>query len=852
MKRTVTLLLVVLFATPLAAQTPIPSPEEFTGFKAGERFTRHHRIVEYFDELDRLSDLLAVERIGETYEHRPLITAVITSEKNQKALDRLRAANEELQRPDRTSPERAEEIAGTNPVIVWLGFNVHGDEASSSEAAMRLAHRLVSGMAESRSILDECIVILDPNQNPDGRDRYVQWFESTAGAEPNPARLAAEHDQQWARGRFNHYLFDMNRDWAWLTQRETQARIAAFQRWNPAVFVDFHEMGHEQTYFFPPDADPINMNISEGTRKWLNTFGLANAEMFDRLGWPFFVGERYDLFYPAYGDSWPSLRGSVGMTYEMAGGGGAGLAVERENGTILTLAGRIEKHSASGWTTLVTAARNRRSLLLHSYNTLRQQLTARPTTYLLTAGAPNFEPALENLVLQGIEVRQLTGTEKIKAAPIEGGTAASRDFPAGTALISTRQPLGALVRALFERSSEMPARFLTAQREKVEAEEDDDFYDITAWSVPLSQNVRAWVADGSLAESSAPWKPEPPREFRKGRLGYYVEAWDRAVYRAAGRMLRGEIRFHVARSDLDAGERTLRRGSLIVRRDGNGPDLDDKLTRIARETGANFIPVEQAWAGRMTLGSPQLAFVRDPAIAIVRGRGVDPSSFGALWHTLDIDTPIPHTVIPLENLRSRDLSGFKVIILPNEGSGDGYEDVLGKRGIEKLKSWIDQGGTLVAIKHAAAFLRTKETAISQIRLASEQKKKEDDDEPEKEEELELRIPGSAFRSVISERSYLTFGIPSPPAVLIEGTGILRPLPKRSANIVRIETKDPLISGFAWPESIARIGGAAYMTRESLGDGAVITFADEPFYRGFWRGTLPLFLNSVLYSPSFLE
>src|ERR1051325_1512678 len=338
---------VVLLALALTAAAQ-PTPQEFLGYPIGERFTSYDRILEYFHELAKASPLVTIQQIGETYEQRPLVLATITSAKNRAALDQIHRNLTALANGEGD----AAQLAQNTPAVVWLAFGIHGNESSSAEASMLVASELV----KDPRVLDDLIVIIDPLQNPDGRERYTSWFKRTVGAKPNPNPDAFEHQEPWPGGRYNHYLIDMNRDWTWMSQRETQARVAAYRQWNPQVFVDFHEMGYQSTYFFPPDAKPINAHLPKDVEEWLDVFGRANAAEFSKRGWPFFVAEQFDLFYPGYGDSWPSLHGAIGMTYEVAGHGRAGVAIERDDKTILRLADRVQRHFTTAMTTVRTAA----------------------------------------------------------------------------------------------------------------------------------------------------------------------------------------------------------------------------------------------------------------------------------------------------------------------------------------------------------------------------------------------------------------------------------------------------------------------------------------------------------------
>ncbi|HEY5611481.1 MAG TPA: M14 family zinc carboxypeptidase [Thermoanaerobaculia bacterium] len=837
----------LVFCVTLPALGQVPSPDEFLGYDIGARFTPHHRIVEYFDELQRTSPRIRIEHFGETYEGRSLLYAVITAEKHHAAIDDIRERIGAINRPDRTPAATAESIAKSTPVIVWLAFGVHGNESSSTEAAMVVAHRLLTA---KDSTLDDAVVIIDPLENPDGRERYVSSFHRQSGLKPNADPQSFEHVEPWPGGRYNHYLFDMNRDWAWGSQRETRARVDAYRRWNPQVFVDFHEMSHQSTYFFPPDAHPINARIDKETAKWLEVFGMANAEAFARRAWPFFVAERFDLFYPAYGDSWPSLRGSIGMTYEMAGGGRAGRVVEKEDGTLLTLAERAEKHATTAMATIEAAVANRAELILHNYRALENHYNAAKTTYLILADSPNFVPAMNLLARQGIEVSRLRAPLRTKATRIDTNETTTHDFPVGTAIVSSKQPLSGLVDTLLERTAEFSGSFIEQQRARVEADEGDEFYDVTAWSLPISHNLRAFSVTTPVGELE-PWAaPQPSAEMRSGKFGYLISAIETDVYRAAGRLLASGIRFSVSADAVTIGSRAIPRGSLVIQRSNNDASIDVRLREALRTTSVELIPVDSAWGGNgIALGSERIAFVREPNIAIVGGEGTSPTSFGALWHTFDVDFEIPHSVVPLNRLGAADLTKYRVLILPD---GNGYADALKKNALDKMRSWIAAGGTVIAIRGAAAFLREKDVEISKLTKWEPPKKKDGEEATTPQRHNDFRIPGTAFATEMNERSYLTFGLQHSPAVLIEGTTALKPLPHKVDNIVTVRSEQPLVAGFAWPESIERIQGAPYLAIERVGRGRVITFADDPYFRLFWRGTLPLLLNAALYSPTFAD
>src|SRR5882724_5053712 len=361
MKNIISLFYGLLILTgPSVAQNP-PSPGSFLGYPLGSRYTPHFKIVNYFREVAQAApDRVKLEQYGETYEGRPLLLAYIASPENLKRLEAIRVNNLKLAGVlyDKTAPDEG------GPAIVWLSYNVHGNEPSSSEAAMKTLYALVDpANAKAKEWLQHTVVVIDPCINPDGRDRYVNWFTMAVGKNPNPDPQAREHREPWPGGRTNHYNFDLNRDWAWQTQVETQQRLKKYNAWLPQVHVDFHEQGFNNPYYFAPAAEPYHDVITSWQRDFQIQIGKNNAKYFDQHGWLYFTKEEFDLFYPSYGDTYPTYNGAIGMTFEQGGGNRGGVAVITSDEDTLTLTDRLEHHFTTGMSTVEVASRNASKLV---------------------------------------------------------------------------------------------------------------------------------------------------------------------------------------------------------------------------------------------------------------------------------------------------------------------------------------------------------------------------------------------------------------------------------------------------------------------------------------------------------
>jgi hypothetical protein len=862
---------------PEVAEAAVPSPAAVLGYPLGSRFTHWDRIVAYLEALDAASDRVTMWRYGETYEGRPLVLVAISDPRNIARLDELRRERLRLADPGALSGGERERLLRELPLTAWLAYGVHGNESSSAEAAMATAYLLAAAGGDTAAALRETIVLIDPLCNPDGRERYVHGFEQRVGGRPNPDAAAAEHFEPWPGGRYNHYLLDLNRDWAWASQQETRHRLAAYRDWEPQVYVDFHEMGSESTYFFPPAADPIHPRIDRRLVSWLDTFGRANAQAFERQGWIYYTGENFDLFYPGYGDSYPGLRGAVGMTYEMAGGGRAGAALELPDGTFLTLADRVARHLTTSLATVRTAADNRRRLL-EDYAAARTAPRAEDgRTFLWPAEQQEARALADLLALHGIRVEQLAEGTSLPARPLTAPAAeepAGKQFAAGTYAVSTAQPLGALVAALMELEAPMSQPFLDRQRNRIEQDLSPEFYDITAWSLPLAFNVQTWVVSGEPRGMRALGKRAGVMRG-SGELGWLVPPQGLASFRLAGRLQERGVQHRVALQGFTAGGTEFPSGTLFIPRRqageakaaaGAGPGdaggasgaggagatagagfeavvagLLDEGGLVAHRIGSSFE------LKGLSLGSDDMVAVRRSRVGILAGDGVDPTSFGFLWHLLDREVGVPHRRVDIARLGAVDLWSFDALVLPD---GGGYDEQIPEKQREQLAAWVRSGGVLVAIGGAVTWLQEHE-------LTKIQKWKPPEKDPEAAEDVEekgpedrlLFTPGAALATTMRRNHPLTLGLQSPPAVLVEGTTVLLATGEPRQDVLKAVDEEPVLAGFAWPEAEERLSGALLVGAERMGSGTLVVFAQDPSFRLFWRATTPLLLNALLYGPS---
>ena len=843
-----------------AVDPRVPRPDAFLGYPLGSRFTPWDRMLEYIDAVAAASPRVRLVEYGRTAEGRPLRLVILASPDNLARLDEIRRDHLRLAEPAGVPESEREKLIQKLPAIVWLAYGVHGNETSSSEAALATIYLLAAGQGEIEEILRNTIVLVDPLVNPDGRERYVTAFRQRVGDAPNPNRAAAEHWEPWPGGRANHYLIDLNRDWAWVTQQETTQRIALYRSWEPHVYVDFHEMSSESSYFFPPAADPVHPRIDRRVVAWLDTFGRGNAEAFDRMGWVYFKGENYDLFYPGYGDSYPSLRGAVGMTYEMAGGGRGGLALTLPDGSMLTLADRVARHLTTSLTTLRTAAKNARRLR-EDFVATRLHAGSQGRVYLWSAEQQEARAMADLLALHGVRVYQLNKADEIPARRQIGGEEAPRRFAAGTYVVSTVQPLGNLADALLELESPMNDSFVERQRQRLEANLEPEFYDITAWSLPLAYNVETWVASHEPADLHP--LGEPASGIRgDGRLGFLVPPQGLGSYRLAAELRKRGISHRIALNSFKGPAGSYPAGTLFIPRLGNPASLRDLLQGVLAENRLTADGVAASWEIQgISLGSNNMPTVRPVRIGLISGEGVDSTSFGFLWSLLDRQVGVPHDRVDVATLRQIDLADFDVLVLPSGA----YEDRIGERARAALDTWIKEGGVLVAVGDAIEWLKDHElSAVKSWEPPKQEDEKDKDkkegapgDDPEVsessvEKELASRpifTPGAVLATQMQPLHPLTAGLTASPPVLYEGTAVWKTFGDPRKDVLVALDENPVLAGFAWPEAEERLSGSLLVGLEPRGDGALVLFAQDPAYRLFWRGTMPILLNALLYGPS---
>ncbi len=713
----------------------VPRPQKILRYDVGKFHTTYAQMEAVINAIAKAaSDRVRILELGTTNEYRMMYLIAISSPENLARLEEIKINNARLTDPRKTSPQEAEAIINSNPLIVWLAYTIHGNESASFEAMMQVVYQLAASEEPATlEILKNNVVLIIPCENPDGHERFVTWYNSVAMG--NADRNALEHKEPWSIfGRYNHYRFDLNRDNIAATQIETQIMHKAFFEWNPQVVVDHH--GQPAQYFFPPAALPINPNLPQPvTDKWMTIFGRANAASFDSKQWDYYIRDVFDLFYPGYWDSFPSLNGATGMTYETDGGGFKGLRWTRDDGSIITLRSAIAKHFVASMTTLETSTKYRRERLRDFYEFRRsaieevKQEKMKRIVILPEKDRIKAAELAETLKRMKIEIsiaKQPFSSKTAHSYRQKNAPAETVGFPAGSYVIDLNQPQKRLIKALLEPDTPQNKEFLEEQiarfkrnqmRGKGQPKEEYAFYDITAWSLPLAFGLDAYWTEEILPIVAEPLTDEYIAEAKRGSVTgraqmAYVFPYDTDTSAVlAIRLLREGFRVNVATRPMEAGGQIWKRGTFVVRVTRNSEKVHEAIARLARELGVKVTAINTGFfeRGDTGIGGEALIALEKPKIAILGDEGVDQTSFGSIWWIFD-RYGIEFTALSF-NAISGALRDYNVFIIP-DGSPDRYLASLGKSGIERLKDWIKQGGTLIAIRGGAVFVTLKDVDLS--------------------------------------------------------------------------------------------------------------------------------------------
>lgn len=810
----------------------IPTPQSFFGFQVGEWHLTPEQIHSYMKALDVVSDRITLVEFGRTYESRPMMLLTITSPENHSGIERIREDHLRLSDPSTSASLGIDRM----PVVIWMGYSVHGNESSGSNASVLVAYHLAAAQgAAIEQTLRETIILLNPSINPDGLNRFATWANMHKGRQPVADPASREHNEVWPGGRGNHYWFDLNRDWMPLQHPESQGRIEQYYRWRPNVLTDHHEMGTGSTFFFQPGvASRENPLTPPETRILTARIAQFHEQALNQAGSLYYSEEGFDDFYVGKGSSYPDITGGIGILFEQASSRGH---VQESSNGLVAFPFTIRNQVITSLSSLAAAQAMRMDLLNHqrSFFSNALRLAERAPVKAYVFGSPSDRARTLHLV-------DLLRRHQIAVHPLAKSVRADgKEFlPGSSFLVPTNQPQFRLLSSLFDKRTNFS---------------DSLFYDISTWTLPLAFGI-PWAElrslDRSLLGTTDPdaWAPTGAFNGRKDSYAYVFEWSDYYAPRSLNRLLRAGVIAKVATKAFQSatadGSRTFEHGTILIpltiqpgKRDTINALLDrgvleDNLRVHALQTGSTPAGID--------LGSSDFVTIKPPSIALVTGTGVVSTDIGEAWHLLDQRMHMDITLLEPQQVGRTRLDRYTAIVVAG-GSG------IDSAGRMAIRQWVQNGGTMVAFEQGAEWAITNKLSSAKVRPDPSKKDSVPAMRPyENYEEFTraLTIPGAIFETEYDKTHPLLYGYAgSPLHVLRTGMLFLEPSSNPYASPVRY-TQNPLTSGYLNPVHTKRAAGSAAVVVTAMQSGKVIVMSDNPNFRAFWFGTSKLFLNSVLF------
>ena len=808
----------------------IKSPADYLGYSLGKQFTSHYQVVQYFNYVGAHSDRVKIISYGQTYEHRPLEVAVISSPQNISQLDNIRKNNLQRSGLEEGIPNDSD-IA-----IVWLSYNVHGNEPNSTETAMQVLSYLVSSQdTKVTNWLDKLVVIIDPCLNPDGRDRYVNWFNMVSGANINPDIDGIEHHEGRITGRTNHYYFDLNRDWVWQTQQESVSRLKIYNQWLPQVHVDFHEEGINEQYFFAPAALPMHQLVFDYQKEMQKVFGSNNAKYFDEHGWLYVTGEVYDLLYPGYGDTYPTFNGAIGMTYEMPGNTGAGIAVTTQKGDTLTLRQRMDMHFTTSLATIETTYTHRQKLL-NQFGAFFHPKKTDINYILKSSDGDKLQNLTKLLDKNGIRYFSPAAEKKLRAFSYSHNLEVSMQLKPNDLVIPQDQPKATLINVLFEKNTSLT---------------DSMTYDLTAWSLPYAYGLEAFIYHGNLDLTTYILPAISTPKITQNPYAILLN-W-KSVQDAAflSKLLKDGVRVNVSSREFWYNGQKFNAGTLIIFRIDNErrlPDYRKIVLETAQEMQRDLVPIYSGSALKtLDMGSNYINFIKTPKVALLTGKGIDPESMGTYWYFIEQELHYPLTVIDIDYLQQVDLVTYDVVICPS-GS---YGELQSEEKFKQIDDWVHAGGKILLAEGAIdAF--TGEDKFSLVAKGDQEHENVDAGPilfPYKQRErqsVKRQIPGSIVKIKIDNTHPLAYGYEKYYYTLKDNTNFYDLL-ENGWNVGYIASDLDIEAGFVGSDTRKNFDKSLVFGVEERGQGQVYYLVDNPLFRGFWQNGKLFIANAIFFN-----
>lgn len=809
----------------------IPTPEEYFNQQLGQWHLTHDQVLNYMNEITRVSGRAVIREYGRSYENRPLVHLIFTSEQNQNRLDELKELHYNYSQPGKNmSPEN------NVPLVVNLGYGVHGNESSATNSSVLTAYYLAAAQGEKIDrLLKNTIILVDPCLNPDGFVRHSTWANMHQSITDVTSPDSRQFREVWPGGRGNHYWFDLNRDYLLLVHHESRGRVAAFHEWKPNIVTDHHEMGANSTFFFQPGV-PSRNNPLTPEENYRLTYEIAryHSAFLDEIGSHYYMEEQFDDYYFGKGSSYPDVNASVGILFEQAGF--RGRIRETTNG-VKTLAFGIKNQFTVSLSTLEAATNLKDELLQFQKNFYREalELADKDPVKAYVFGDENNRQTTLKLVnlLNQHQIQVYQNAQEI--------TADGKTFKPGFSfVVPKKQPQYRLIKSMFEINTEFA---------------DSTFYDVSTWTFPYAINLpfAKLTSLRNVQISGKPAEPEIPEGKvigGKSSLGYLFRWNEYAAPEALFQLQNKELMTKVATDEfafvVEGKEENFTFGTILVPAAGqkmNEEEIYNLIASVAQQTGIDFYGLNTGLATKgIHIGSGSFISLEKPEVLMLVGGSVSSRDAGEIWLLFDQQFKIPVTLAESDNLNNINLNRYNTLILP-PGS---YREI-NNAATEKIKRWTDEGGTLIAIKSASTWATRNDLGKTRFKKGIEPDTTLQLNYANRGKEYSLNaIAGAIFKTEMDITHPLCYGyLQKELPVFKSGNSVSESLKTKYAEPVKF-SNEPFLSGFVSEKNLERLKNAPVVSVQPAGRGKVITYHESMAFRGIWLGTNKLFMNSVFF------
>ena len=797
----------------------IPTPKSSIGHQVGDWHITHDKLVQYMYALASSSDRITIEDRGATFEGRPLLLLTITSANNHLNIETIRQQHLEL-----TQKEPSTTNINEMPIVVQQGFSIHGNEPSGSNAALAVAYYLAAAQGPAiDTLLNNTVILFDPSYNPDGLQRFAYWANTNKSKNINPDPNDREYDEVWPGGRTNHYWFDMNRDWLPVQLPESRARIATFHKWMPNILTDHHEMGTNSSFFFQPGIPSRTHPLTPQQNQDLTgEIGTYHATAFDKIGSFYYSKESFDDFYYGKGSTFPDINGSIGILFEQASS--RGHAQESVNG-ILTFPFTIRNQFTAALSTLEAAVAMRQKILSYQQEFYQQAFKEAAKADAIVFGDEK-DPSkayhlAEILMRQNIQVHKIANdfTSKGKRYTKESSYAVPKN-----------QRQHRLINAMFEKRTEF---------------KDSLFYDVSAWTLPLAfnldynQNIPTNKVGEKITTLTKPGATAP----KYSEYGYLMQWHDYYTPKALNMLLKKGIRAKVGMTPFTSQNKEYDYGTILIpvqNQDLSPKDIAKAIEEIVAQTGVTIDPANSGQTQKVNLGSNQFKALKLPKVAMLVGDGINPYDAGEIWHLFDQRYDMHITKLDTKNFRRVDISKYTDIIMPATRG-----NALNKDAAKKLKTWVQNGGTLIGYKSAGKWLEKNEF----MKMTFKSNKTTATDisfEQRSNYNGAQYIGGAIFQTTLDRSHPIAFGHKNKNLPVFRNTTLFIEADKNSYNNPIKYTASPLLSGYISLPNLELLKNTVPFKKAKLGRGNVLYFTDNTNFRAFWYGTNKLLMNAIFF------